>query len=210
MQLRSHLFFLALLFASCANSQQKDARLVGGPCEGCDAVFEYGNRQLSAVDTLPEFESAAEKLKLSGTIYQSDGKTPAEGVILYIHHTNAEGIYPTRGGEEGWEKRHGYLRGWIKTGKDGRYTFYTQVPHTYPDRTEPAHIHPFILEPNGKYYWLESIFFEGDPLIAKSRLPRQNKWRGGGTGILQLQKGENTATITRDIVLGKNVPGYQK
>lgn len=204
--------FLFLLitfsFTACANSQQQNARLVGGPCEGCEAVFEFGDRRLTAVDTLPEFESATEKLRLSGTIYEPDGTTPAEGVVLYIHHTNPEGIYPTRGGEQDWERRHGYLRGWIKTGKDGKYTFYTQLPHTYPDRSEPAHIHPYILEPDGKYYWLESIFFDGDPLLNEARLPAAGEWRGGGSGILELQKGEKMLIINRDIILGKNVPGY--
>lgn len=207
--MKSLLLLFTLSIAACANSQQHDFRLVGGPCEGCEAVFEHGDEELTAVDTLPEFESAADKLLLSGTIYEPDGKTPAEDVIMYIHHTNAEGVYPTRGGEEGWERRHGYLRGWIKTGSDGKYSFYTQIPRSYPDRSEPAHIHPFILEPDGRYYWLESIFFEGDPLLSKRTLPAPGEWRGGDTGILELQKGEEMATIQRDIVLGKNVPGYK-
>ncbi|WP_029037906.1 intradiol ring-cleavage dioxygenase [Salinimicrobium xinjiangense] len=199
---------MALSFTACANSQQTDTRLVGGACEGCEAVFEYGDRELSAVDTLPEFESAADKLKLTGTIYEPDGETPAEGVILYIHHTNAEGIYPTRGGEQGWEKRHGYLRGWTKTGKDGKYTFYTQIPKSYPSRTEPAHIHPYILEPDGKYYWLESYFFEGDPLLKNYKFPAEGEWRGGGKGVLKLQQKENMAVVQRDFILGKNIPEY--
>lgn len=198
-----------LSFTACANSQQQEPRLVGGPCEGCEAVFEYGDKELTAVDTLPEFESAAEKLRLSGTIYESDGKTPAEGVIIYIHHTNDEGVYPTKGGEKGWEKRHGYLRGWVKTGRDGKYTFYTQVPQAYPSRSQPAHIHPYILEPDGKYYYLEGIFFEGDPLLNPNDFPKEGEWRGGGTAILEFQKGQKMNSITRDIVLGKNVPGYE-
>lgn len=39
-----------------------------------------------------DFESAAEKLKLSGTIYEPKVKTPVEGVILYIHHIEAKGV----------------------------------------------------------------------------------------------------------------------
>ena len=191
---------------SCARSQQKkEYRLVGGPCEGCEAVLEY-KAELNAIDTLPEFTSAENKLKLTGTIYEADAKIPAEDVILYIHHTNAEGVYPTKGNEEGWEKRHGYLRGWIKTGKDGRYTFYTQVPGSYPDRTNPAHIHPFILEPDGSYYYLSAYFFEGDTLLTKDH---QEDPPRGGDGIVKLQQGEEMALVERDFVLGKGVPGYK-
>lgn len=145
--------FLFLLLTACAKSLEASPRLVGA-CEGCEEVFEYGVRELKAVD------------------------------------------------------RHGYLRGWIKTGWDGKYRFYTQIPRSYPNGSEPAHIHPYILEPDGKYYWLVSIYFEGEPLLAKSRVPKAGEWRGGGTGILKPQKGENIVSVTRDIVPGKNVPGY--
>lgn len=113
---------LIALLISSANSRDRNnsnPRLVGGPCEGCEAVFEHGDRTLSSVDTLPDFNSEGPKLKVTGTIYQKDGKTPAEGVILYIYHTDQTGRYATRGGETGWARRHGYIRGWIKTGKAG-------------------------------------------------------------------------------------------
>lgn len=184
------------------------ARLAGGPCEGCEAVFEYGDKKLAPVDTLPDFNDKGPKLKVTGTIYQNDGKTPAEGVILYIYHTDQSGRYATRGNETGWARRHGYIRGWVKTGKDGKYTFYTLKPGTYPDRSMPAHIHPIILEPNGKYYWLGSYHFEDDPLLTeKERSPRSP--RGGSSGLLSLRKEGDLRVGVRDIILGKNVPDYE-
>ncbi|MHA6279383.1 dioxygenase family protein [Salinimicrobium sp. CAU 1759] len=202
----SAILFLFLLLTSCANSQEASPQLVGGPCEGCEAVLEYGDKELDAVDTLPEFESAANKLKLTGTIYEPDGKTPAAGVIIYINHTNAKGIYPTRGDEEGWAKRHGYLRGWAKTGKDGKFTFYTQVPGEYPSRNSPAHIHPYILEPNGKYYWMETYFFEGDELLSNEHI--SSNPRGGTSGVVELREQDGMKVIERDFILGKNVPEH--
>lgn len=206
MNLRIFVFSVSIIFFSCARSQEnQEQELIGGPCEGCEAVLEFKG-DLNAVDTLPGFASAENKLKITGIIYEADAKTPAEDVVLYIHHTNAQGIYPTRGDEEGWAARHGYLRGWIKTGKDGRYTFYSQVPGSYPDRKNPAHIHPFILEPNGKYYYLSAYFFEGDPLFTDDH---QEDPPRGGDGVVELKQGRDLSLIERDFILGKGVPGYE-
>lgn len=202
-------FCATLLLVVAATPIFSAPQLVGGPCEGCEAVFEYGDRELSPVDTLPDFGDEGPRIKVTGTIYQSDGKTPAEGVILYVYHTDQTGVYPTKGGETGWASRHGYIRGWVKTGKDGKYTFYTLEPGVYPDRTTPAHIHPVILEPSGKYYWLGSYHFEGDPLLTdKEKSP---EWpRGGSSGLLKLKKDGNLLVGVRDITLGKNIPGYDR
>ena len=202
------IILVSLVFLiSCARSQEQQAyKLVGGPCEGCEAVMEYDEKDLNAMDTLPEFDSAENKLKITGTIYEEDGKTPAENVILYIHHTNAEGVYPTRGNEKDWSKRHGYLRGWIKTGKDGKFTFYTQVPGSYPDRETPAHIHPYILEPDGRYYYLSAYFFENDPLFTKDHMENPPR---GSNGLVKLKKEGKYTVIERDFVLGENIPDYE-
>lgn len=200
-----------LLFLSISNSQdikKSSARLVGGPCEGCEAVFEYGDRELAPADTLPDFNDDGQKIKVTGTIYQNDGKTPAEGVILYIYHTDQDGIYATKGGETGWGKRHGYIRGWVETGRDGKYAFYTLKPGIYPSRSAPAHIHPVILEPNGRYYWLGSYHFEGDSLLTKKEISPESP-RGGSSGLISLTKEGDIWVGERDIVLGKNVSDYK-
>jgi protocatechuate 3,4-dioxygenase beta subunit len=119
------LFILSSCTGFAQNKSVQNARVVGGPCQGCEAVLGFGDQELSSVDTLPEFADTEPKLKITGTIYQSDGVTPAEGVVLFVHQTNREGVYPTRGGERGWERSYEYLHGWVKTGADGKYTFYT-------------------------------------------------------------------------------------
>ncbi|MEQ8525279.1 intradiol ring-cleavage dioxygenase [Gracilimonas sp.] len=201
-----------LLFTvySCSGFAQKSAvqhaKLVGGPCQGCEAVLDFGDRNLSSVDTLPEFESNEPKIKLTGTIYERDGVTPAGGVILFVHQTNRKGVYPTRGDETGWERNYGYIHGWVKTGADGRYTFYTFRPGEYG--RQPAHIHPVVLEPNGKYYWLDAYFFDDDPrLDSDQRNP--DSPRGGSSGVLSLEKENGILTGKRDFILGKNVSGYE-
>lgn len=208
----TRLLVLALAFTNCTNAQQSieqaaTPQLIGGRCEGCEAVFEYGNRQLNAVDTLPDFESGEPKIKITGTIYQPDGKTPASGVILYVYHTDKEGLYSATEGASGWGRRHGYNRGWIKTGADGRYTFYTIKAGQYPSRNIVAHIHPTILEPDGRYYYLEDYYFEGDNLLGERERSPENP-RGGTAGVLHFQEEGDLLVAERDLILGANISDY--
>ena len=201
---------LIMLLTSCANSQTKpqaDYQLVD-PCEGCEGVFEYDNKKLSAVDTLPDFNKKGTNIKISGTIFLPDGKTPAKNIVMYLYHTDKDGLYSRKGNETGWGKRHGYNRGWLKTGEDGKYTFYTIIPGTYPNGSDPAHIHPTILEPNGKYYWIDDFLFEGDPLITSAKMNDPTP-RGGDNGVLKLVLENGILTGHRNLVLGKNIPGYK-
>ena len=178
--------------------------LVGGRCEGCEAVFEYGDRELTPTDTLPGFETAARPLlRVKGTIYEADGTTPADGVILYVYHTNGDGIYPTRGDETGWGRQHGFIRGWIRTEADGRYEFFTRLPGSY--NNAPAHIHPTILEPDGRYYYVDEIVFEGDPNLDES----YEEGGRGGSGVVSLTREGEFLVAERDIILGRAVPGYE-
>ncbi len=190
------------------NSGQDDVtpRLVGGPCEGCEAVFEYGRRQLQPTDTLPGFEEPGQQIRISGTIFKPDGKTPAKDVILYVYHTNQNGLYEIEEDASGWARRHGYRRGWVKTAADGRYQFYTVIPGAYPDRQSPIHIHPTILEPDGRYYWLGSFLFADDPLLSSRHI--SSSPRGGDPEVLELKSEKGMLTGHRNITLGKNVPDY--
>lgn len=202
-----YIFIFVLISTSCSYGQQATRELVGGPCEGCEAVFEYGDQALTPVDTLPDFSNPGPKLKVTGTIYEPDGTTPAKGVVLYVYHTNQKGIYEAKQGATGWARRHGYIRGWVKTGADGRYTFYTLRPGHYPNSATPAHIHPIVLEPNGKYYWLGSYWFEDDPRLTEDMSDHETP-RGGENGVLKLQREDAMWVGERDIVLGLNVPDY--
>src|SRR5262245_7578455 len=87
---------LALTGSACSQKQDKESatvRSVGDRCEGCEAILEYGSKKLQWIDTLPDYREAGSKMEINGTIYQSDGKTPAANVILYIYHTDQNGKY---------------------------------------------------------------------------------------------------------------------
>lgn len=208
------IFTLSLHLIVACNAQQKESgtnkkeisRHVGGRCEGCEAIHEYGDKTLSPIDTLPDFHDKGQKIKITGTVYQKDGKTPAEDVILYVYHTNQNGIYPTQGEDSGWGKRHGYIRGWIKTGKDGKYTFYTLKPGAYPGGSNPAHIHLTVKEPGINEYYLSDYLFKGDPYLDESKPDASPR---GGSGLLTLNKEGEFWIGRRDIILGKNIPDYE-
>ncbi len=195
---------LTLIIASILSTTLgfSQGKLIGGPCEGCEAVFEFGDQILTPVDTLPEFDSEGVQIKITGLLYEPDGKTPAEGVILYVYQTNEKGVYPKKGNETGWARRHGYIRGWAKTHAEGTYTFYTQKPHFYGN--EPAHIHLTILEPDGSYYWLGSFLFEGDANLTGKQI-NNSAPRGGSNGIMSLEMKDGILVGNRNIILRKNI-----
>ena len=195
---------------SCARSQPETnpGRQLVGTCEGCEAIFEYGDKKLSPVDTLSDFHDDGTQIRLTGFIYGPDARTPAKDVILYIYHTDQAGIYPPSPDATGWARRHGSIRGWIKTNVEGRYNFYTLKPGTYPDRSQPAHIHPVILEPDGSYYWIDEYYFAGDTLLTGKEASPVNP-RGGTPGLVVHREKGGILTAHRDIILGRNVPGYK-
>lgn len=195
-----------LIISGLTSCEGQTKKKTGGPCEGCEAIFEYKNKILTSVDTLPKYRQNEPKLKITGTVFKKDGKTPAENVIIYIYHTNRKGIYETKGNEKGWAKRHGFIRGWVRTGKDGQYTFYTFRPAAYPDGTEPEHIHITIKEPDKNEYYLDEYFFDDDPTLTptmRKRVPNR-----GGSGIVKPIMTGKLLTIQRNIILGKNIPDY--
>jgi protocatechuate 3,4-dioxygenase beta subunit len=203
-----YLIYAGIFLSPLFGCSQPAKQLIGGPCEGCEAIHEspVAFNQLNNRDTMAGFDDAGLQLHIKGVVYQADGKTPTPGIIIYFYHTDEKGIYASKAGEKGWGKRHGSLRGWLKTGDKGEYEFFTIRPASYPKTNNPQHIHMTIKEPGKNEYWIDEIHFDDDPLLtteAKSHF--QNR---GGTGLLTLVKKDNRYSGVRNIILGKNIPGY--
>ena len=211
------LFLILASFQGCGQNSvntknkpvEKEVR-VGGGCEGCEAIFESPMPfyQLNEVDTLPDFMEPGPKIEIRGVIYKPDGKTPAPGVVLYVYHTDQQGNYSTKGSEKGWGKRHGYIRGWVKTNEKGEYRLYTLVPASYPNSNNPKHIHPTIKEPGFSEYWIDEFVFADDPLLPVAERNRKNPV--GGAGLLTTEMKGDMLRATRNITLGLNVKDYPK
>tara|TARA_R110002049_G_scaffold87533_1_gene221883 strand:+ start:29116 stop:29745 length:630 start_codon:yes stop_codon:yes gene_type:complete len=164
-------------------------------------IYDYSEAHLNNTDSIPDFETKNAKLKITGTIYQSDGVTPAKDIILFIYQPDENGDYDMKVSNN---KRYVHNRGWIKTDADGKYTFYTFVPGKYYRSGEFKTIHPVIKEPGKPEYNIYSFLFDDDPALTKSC--RKKLERKGIDAILTLDKKEGLFVAKKDIVLTAEAP----
>jgi protocatechuate 3,4-dioxygenase beta subunit len=212
-------FYLGCLLLLAGNpgcGQQSEAvkpkndQTAGGRCEGCEALMEspVPFAQLKPEASLPDAGEAGQKMEISGTVYLPDGKTPAPDVVIYVYHTDQKGLYTKKGNESGWGKTHGYIRGWVKTDKNGHYLFNTLRPVAYPGNKIPAHIHIIIKEPGITPYWIDEYLFSDDPILTETE--RSKAENRGGSGIVTPVSQKGIQKVKRDIFTGRNIPGYSK
>ncbi len=170
-------------------------------------MFEGMPDNLDWQSHIAKADEPGEPLEISGTIYKNDGKTPAHDVILYVYHTDHKGLYSSGAKTSKCAARHGHLRGWMKTGANGHYYFKTIRPASYPNTNFAQHIHPQIKEPGMQVYWIDEYVFDDDPKLTPTELASHQI--RGGSGVIKLSKNAAGAWVGhRDIILGKNVPGY--
>jgi len=191
---------LATFLAVSAGAQSFDG------CEDCELLFEDMPVEIKSSTRLAPANEPGEPLTIQGTIFQSDGKTPAAGIILYVYHTDAKGLY-SRGRDQKKAMRHGHLRGWIKSDANGRYSFNTIRPASYPNSRNPQHIHPIVVESKTRYYWIDEYLFTDDPVLTAEEKRRQPG--RGGSGIITLTGDTRGWKGTRDIILGRGIPNYK-
>lgn len=200
---------LILIFLFVGNISLAQKAKVGGPCEGCEAIYEspIPFDKIKSIVQLPDVSWDGKKpMGINGTVFKADGVTPAPGIIIYLYHTDETGHYPKKEGEKGWAQKHGYLRGWVRSDQKGFYKFGCLRPAPYPGRNEPAHIHMVVKEPELNEYYIDEIVFSDDPLLTpekQAKLPNR-----GGSGIVKIIDVGNMYKGERNIYLGKNIPNY--
>ena len=186
-------------------AQGQDGRMqiantgVGSALCGSCAVPE----NISSQVTLASKDEPGDRIILSGTIYKEDGVTPAAGVTLFLYQTDAGGYYH-RPKEDVFSPR---LRGWLRTGKDGRYEIRTIRP--FPEvlaPEEPGHIHAHVFGPGIAEHFLREFWFEGDPRIKSEDKEKMIKL-GAYSSIVRLSKNKNGGLVgRRDIRLRQTEP----
>lgn len=179
---------------------------VGGPFENAELIYEGLPDNVNSIDTSAGWDQDGQRIRISGTIYAADGKTPAPDILLYYYHTDVTGHYVQRKDLPQGTTLHGYLRGWVKSDAAGRYTICTVRPAPYPGGSDPAHIHLTIKEPAINEYYIDDILFDDDPILTQDK--RRVLEHRGGNGVVTLQPDGRLMAGTRDIILGKNIPGY--
>lgn len=169
-------------------------------CEGCEAATDRSPDELDWQVRLPPEGEPGERLVLSGHVLMPDGETPAPGVVLYLHQTNAEGLYRSTLSTAEGGRRDGIIEGWLVTDEAGRYEIITIKPAPYPRGGIPAHVHVYVKEPERRPYYLDDFVFEGDPHLTPAY--RAGQERRGGSGIIRLTRNSDGVWRGyRDIVL---------
>lgn len=199
--MRPSVIFALAMLAVCAPARAAGEPVVGGPCQGCEYVFVDQPAQLASRARIAPAGEPGEPLIVEGTVRTLAG-APAEGVIVYAYQTDAGGIYPKG------TTRHGRLRAWARTDRDGRYRFETIRPGAYPGRGVPQHIHLHVIEPGRATYYIQDIVFADDPLLGERGRERHRRGRGGGGLVTPERDADGTWHARRDITLGEKIPGY--
>ena len=177
-------------------------RIVGLPCDGCENVFDGVPTSLTSMARIAPADEPGELLRLRGRILNSEG-TAAPGVVVYAYQTNHAGIYARTAGLNSPLK----LRGWAISDEDGSYAFDTIRPGSYPGRDDPAHIHMHIIEVGRCTYYIDDVKFRDDPRLTGAREKTRPR---GGSGVTDPKRdAQGRWQVTRDIYLGRNVPGYE-
>jgi protocatechuate 3,4-dioxygenase beta subunit len=195
-----HFCFTFLICVSFSIYAQESTEFSGKKSENIlnlNSFNDIATQHLSNTDTIPGFESKENKLKISGTIYKSDGVTPAKDVILYIEQADENGDFDLRKEND---IRYVHNRGWIKTDSSGNYTFYTYIPGNDRRYNQMQQIFPIIKEPSKPEYEIGTFLFDEDPLLSKLCRKRMAK-KGDITRILKLKKVDGIFVTQKDIIL---------
>lgn len=197
------LFCLLVLVNSSCISQAT----VGGGCDGCEIMYIDMPKIVSSTSYSPAWNNEGDRLLITGKVFAIDGVTPVSDVIIYYWQTDNHGYYSPKESQSKESKRHGYIRGWVKSDNRGNYSIYTIKPKTYPNRKSPAHIHLSIKEPDIEdEYYVDSLVFDYDTLLTTKK--RQELKNRGGSGILRALLSDELIIAEHNIILGLNIPHY--
>ena len=138
--------------------------------------------------TIVSDKEPGQPLIVSGVIFAPDGRTPLEGINLYVYQTDATGVYSTAG--NGGDNRNTRIHGLMRTGKDGRYEFRTIKPASYPNSRISQHIHAYVSGADYPEYWIDEYNFADDPFVTED-VKRRFASLGTFSPVLTLTRGSD-------------------
>jgi protocatechuate 3,4-dioxygenase beta subunit len=187
-------FLLAFSFGFSQNTDQEDI-----------PFYDYQNLNLSNEGTVTDYDVKPNKLKITGTIYEADGITPAKDVVLYLYQHDENGEFHVE--ETGNSKRLRH-RTWIKTDEDGKYTINTFmpgeaiIPLNYPRQYGPKQLYLVAKTNDSEDFNLPAFMFEDDDLLSKSCKKRLK--RKGIDCILSPELKDGVLIAEKNIILPDN------
>ncbi|MEM1001109.1 MAG: hypothetical protein AAGH46_00495 [Bacteroidota bacterium] len=167
--------------------------------------YDYEDIVLTSEATITDYEQKSNKLQITGTVYESDGITPAKDVILYLYQHDENGEFQFVESNGSKRLRH---RTWIKTDENGSYTFNTFVPGeaivplNYPRQYGPKQIYLVAKTESSEDFNLPAFMFEGDDLLSKSCKKRLK--RKGIDCILNPELKQDILVAEKNITLPEN------
>ena len=140
---------------------------------------------------------AGERLNVSGYVLAQDCKTPVQGVLIEVWHTDARGNY--KGKNEGER-----FRGRMRSKKGGSYSFSTIMPGRYllGKSYRPAHIHFRISHP-GYETLITQLYFKDDPYLSPKDPCGAGCRSGDPARIMALERGKAGSKGSFNIILKK-------
>ncbi|MBK8269959.1 MAG: DJ-1/PfpI family protein [Planctomycetes bacterium] len=162
---------------------------------------EMMKKHLSAASaTLLPPEEPGERLMVTGTVKDEEGK-PVANATVYVFHTGNDGRYSKADGNFGsmGDSLNPRLFAYLKTGADGHYDYRTIKPGHYPQSGPPAHVH-YAVTAEGFEELVTELMFEGDERLTPGAITEFEK---AGFVIANLERDGDGSKCVCDLTLKK-------
>lgn len=153
-------------------------------------------------DAAPSAEVASssepgQRLDVTGVVYAADGRTPVAGASVYVYQTDARGYYRP---DDAMGNRDPRLHALLRTDGQGRYSYRTIRPGSYPRTRVPQHIH-YEVTAEGHGTRIFEIIFEDDPHVT-AQIREEAARPGSFYALRPVEHGESgPGRVTQDVVL---------
>ena len=170
--------------------------LLALPLLARDAARVAPDNAPSSADVAPPSEPG-DRMEVAGIVYAADGRTPIGSASVYVYQTDARGYYRP---DDPMGNRNPRLMALLRTDAQGRYSYRTIRPGSYPGTRVPQHIH-YEVAAKGHGTRIFEIVFEDDPFVS-ARIRADAARPGSIYAVQSLQRGtDGVGRLTQDIVL---------
>lgn len=144
-------------------------------------------------------DEPGERLEVSGVVYAADGRTKLAGASLYVYQTDARGHYRP---DDAMGNRNPRLKALLRSDANGRYSFRTIRPGSYPGTRVPQHIH-YEVAAEGHGSRIFEIVFDQDPLVT-DEIRRRASEPGSIYSVRRIEPGPGgVGLVSQDVILDR-------